>query len=91
MKRAPIKFVLKGNSAVHTKARINMGLEYPIRYGSKVDYQGKVHGDFIPKLLEYRNEIRNRTTLKNSSEWGPLGPSSYSLKSTDNDGPTWRK
>lgn len=91
MKKAPIRFVLEANTILHAKARINMGIEYPIRYGLKVSYEGKVHGDFVPKLLEYRNEIRNRATLKNSSEWGPLGPGSYNPKHANNDGPTWRK
>lgn len=91
MKRATIRFVLEAKAVLHTKPRINMGVEYPIRYASKVTCRGKVHGDSVPKLLEYRNEIRNRTTLTNSSEWGPLGPGSYSPKHTINDDPTWRK
>lgn len=77
MKRDPIRFVMRAHASLDSKARINMGTEYPIKFGSKVRYQGTVHGDFMPKLLEYRNEIKDRGYMKSPTEWGPLGPASY--------------
>ena len=57
--------------------RIKMGVEYPIQFGSKVSFEGYVHRDSMLKLLEYRNEIRNRANMKIQKEWEPLGPASY--------------
>lgn len=55
-----------------------MGIEFPIKYGVKVNDVGNVHGDSMPKLLEYRNKIRNRANVNGYSEFGPLGPAAYS-------------
>ena len=62
MRRDPIRFAIRmrPNCDMPSKLRINMGREYPIKYGVKVQDQGNVHGDSMPKLLEYRNEIRHR-------------------------------
>ncbi len=77
MTKDPIRFVANRNKGVSEGLRINMGLEYPIRYGNRVSHVGHVHGDSMPKLLEYRNEIRTRASMKNTTEWGPLGPGEY--------------
>lgn len=79
MERDPIRFVRRANAVLRSITRINMGIEYPVRFLSKVSDEGDVHGDFMPKLLEYRNEIRKRANMKRSIEWGRLGPASYKL------------
>ena len=71
MKRDPIRFVL--NHRIDEKSRINLGLEYPIKYGFRVEEEGYVHPDSMPTLLAYREEIRQ----ENVSKWVPLGPAFY--------------
>ena len=56
MGRVPARFVMEANTIVRTKARISTDVECLVKYASKMDYQGYVHGDFMLKLLQLERD-----------------------------------
>lgn len=77
MDKDPIRFDIGGKQDLPSELRINMGVEYPIYFNTRVSHKGDVHPEFKPKLLDYRNEIRTRAKKRNATELGPLGPKIY--------------
>lgn len=47
---------MEANTIVRTKARISTDVECLVKYASKMDYQGYVHGDFMLKLLQLERD-----------------------------------
>lgn len=77
MKKEPIRIVPNAKKYLSPQTRVDMSIEYPIRYRVEASDQGYVHSESMPKLLEYRNEIRSRANRGIVEGWESSGPGFY--------------